>query len=139
MPNGTLSGYAIPVTTQVADHTYVLSDQGHSWGCWGRSAGGQVICAGTGNTSQADCLSQPNSHAGITYAFTGVCHQTANRILYPTSANGQLATVSQARGARLSYFMYGVYGLDPTTLNPHSPLTSPWPELQICASAHVHP
>jgi len=88
------------------DHTYVTSSDGHVWPCWGRSSGGQVICSGTADASQADCLSQKNSRAGILYGLTGVCHQTANRILYPARC-----IVSKATNYWITAFLYGTYGL----------------------------
>jgi hypothetical protein len=93
------------------DHIYVTSSHGHVWPCRGRSLGGLQICAGVGNTDQADCLSQPNSEAGVSFGKTGVCHQMANRILLPSGL-----TVSSSHGYRLSTFAYGVYGLDLATL-----------------------
>ena len=124
MPAGTLTGYALKMPLPRTDHTYVKSSNGHVWPCWGRSTGGTQICAGTDNTTQADCLSQPKSEAGIAYGRTGVCHQTANRILYPS---GQ--TVSRAKGYRGSVFFWGTYGLG----------AFPWRELQNCLSKHSHP
>jgi hypothetical protein len=52
------------------DHTYVESSHGHVWPCWGRSSKGRSICDGDANTMQADCLSVPNSRAGIDYGRT---------------------------------------------------------------------
>lgn len=124
MPTGALDGFALSTLVGMADHTYVESSNGHVWPCWGRHSGGIRICTGTGNTDQADCLSQPNSQAGISYGVTGVCHQTANRILYPS---GQ--TVSGARGYRGSIFAWGTYGLGPF----------PWTELRNCLTRHSHP
>jgi hypothetical protein len=98
MPMGSVSGYALKIPLVPAEHTYVESSHGHVWPCFGRSAGGRQVCAGAGNTAQADCLSQPNSEAGIVYGGTGVCHQAANRILLPS---GQ--TVSGASGYRGSF------------------------------------
>lgn len=88
------------------DHTYVTSSEGHIWNCWGRSSGGQVICSGETEAAHAECLSQKNSHAGLLYGLTGVCHQTANRILFPASC-----IVSAATNYWLTVFFYGTYGL----------------------------
>lgn len=88
------------------DHTYVTSSEGHVWNCWGRSTGGQQICSGVADAGQADCLSQKNSHAGLLYGITGVCHQTANRILYPARC-----IVSAADNYWLTALLYGTYGL----------------------------
>jgi len=134
MPTGTLEGFALSMQGLPADHTYVESSHGHVWKCHGRYAGGTSICKGTGNTAQADCLSQPNSDAGIKYLGTGVCHQIANRILHPAAV-----FVSGARGYRASVFIYGTYGKDLATGRFYSPLLFPWPELQRCLTSHVHP
>lgn len=102
----TLTGYAISTGFLGTDHTYVTSDNPHYvWPCWGRGSGGRKICQGTGNASVANCISKPNSWAGIVYGVTGVCHQTANRILFPARV-----TVSKARGYTASRIAYGVYG-----------------------------
>jgi hypothetical protein len=132
MAKGALTGYAIKTLGNQADHTYVTSDDGNVWPCWGRCSGGNLICTGTGNIDQADCLSQPSSQAGIAYGINGVCHQTANRILYPSGE-----TVSHADGYRASLFMWGTYGREP--LQPvYSPANYPWPELVACLN-HSHP
>jgi hypothetical protein len=135
MPTETLTGFAIRIVAlPFWDHTYVTSSLGHIWACWGRSAAGTQICTGVGNVDQAYCLSQPNSEAGITYGLTGVCHQTANRILYPS---GQ--TVSGARGYRASVYFWGAYGKDSVTGLHYSPGSFPWPELLYCQQNHIHP
>ena len=134
MPIGRLNGYGIKVKGLPADHTYVTSSNGHVWPCWGRSAGGSLICNGQGNTDQADCLSQPNSKAGIIYGGTGVCHQTANRILLPAGIY-----VSAAAGYRTSLFAWGAYGRDIATRKLYSPTHNPWPELSFCLANHLHP
>jgi hypothetical protein len=113
----TLAGFAVPAQNfPLGDHTYVESSIGHKWGCFGRSNGGTApICSGQGSAQDADCLSQTNSEAGISYGFTGVCHQASNRILYP---GGVL--VLQARGYGASERLFTAYGL------------GPWPQLQSC-------
>jgi hypothetical protein len=103
----TLRGYAVKISWLGADHTYVKSSDGYVWPCWGRSSGGRNICSGSGSSSQANCISQPSSHAGIIYGITGVCHQTANRILWPSRK-----LVSAARGYWASSLAYGTYGSD---------------------------
>lgn len=100
-----LSGWAVKISWLGADHTYVTSSDGGVWGCWGRSSGGRGICSGQGSSKRANCLSQSSSHAGIIYGVTGVCHQTANRILYPAGV-----VVSRANGYWASVTMYGTYG-----------------------------
>ena len=106
-----LIGYKIPTVIPGADHTYVTSDNpSHAWGCWGRESGGIEICRGRGKYSVANCISQalplmkPGT-AGIIYGVTGVCHQTANRILYPARV-----TVTDAGGYWASVLAYGTYG-----------------------------
>ncbi|GAB6265238.1 MAG: hypothetical protein STSR0001_06830 [Methanothrix sp.] len=102
-----LKGYAVATGAPGADHTYVKCDNpAFSWPCWGRDSGGKEICSGSGYASVADCISQPSSHAGIIYAVTGVCHQTANRILFPAEE----VVVSKAGGYSASVLLYGTYG-----------------------------
>jgi hypothetical protein len=101
-----LTGYAIPTGILDTDHTYVKSDNPpYSWGCWGRDDGGTAICEGYGNASISNCISQVLPVAGIAYAVNGVCHQTANRILYPARV-----IVYKARGYGASSYLYGDYG-----------------------------
>ncbi len=127
MAIGLVTGYAIKIPRLPADHTYVLSDAGHVWPCYGRSSGGRAICDGLAELNDADCLSRPNSTAGIDYGFTGVCHQMANRILYPSGA-----TVEDALGYRGSLLAWGTYGRDLSTMRFYSPITFPWPKLIEC-------
>ena len=101
----TLTGWAIAIGATGADHTYVTSSDGYVWPCWGRSSGGHPICSGVGSSASANCFSQTSSQAGILYALTGVCHQTANRILFPARA-----IVSAAGGYWASVLLYGTYG-----------------------------
>lgn len=103
----TLRGHAIPTLFGLADHTYVTCAGGYAWRCWGRSAGGRIISTGTGSSAQANCISWPSSTAGLIYGVTGVCHQTANRILWPAGI-----TVSRAKGYWASFLAYGTYGTD---------------------------
>jgi hypothetical protein len=135
MSLGTLTGFAIPALNfPGGDHTYVASSNGHAWGCHGRAMGGVAICTGSGNVDQADCLATPQHTAGIRYGISGVCHQAANRILWPSRM-----TVAMARGARGSFFTWGVYGRDSSTLKTYSPAHFPWPELAVCTAGHSHP
>ena len=125
MAIGIETGYAIKIQGLPADHTYVRSDAGHVWPCFGRSSGGREICEGVAELDDADCLSRINSTAGIRYGGTGVCHQAANRILFPSGA-----TVEDATGYRGSFFAWGTYGR--RGLRFYSPGTYPWPELVKC-------
>ncbi|HXR36661.1 MAG TPA: hypothetical protein VN754_11955 [Candidatus Binataceae bacterium] len=116
-----LTGFSIPTYfPQSWDHTYVLSDEGFVWACFGRSAGGHEICSDDGDSAVADCLSQPNGRAGIVYLVTGVCHQAANRILWPAKL-----LVDHAGGYGWSTAWFGRYGTDP------------WPELDQCANIQL--
>ena len=101
------------------DHTYVVCNHGLSWGCFGRSQDGYAICRGTGDPSFADCLAREDGQAGISYLVNGVCHQAANRILYPARV-----TVSKARGYTISSSIYGDYGL------------GSWLQLDKCLDTH---
>lgn len=101
-----LYAYALKMGGTNLDHTYATSSDGNVWPCWGRSSGGEMIVGGhIGNSKQADFMSSPKSHAGLVYALNGVCHQTANRILYFTNE-----TVHKAAGYWASTAMYGTYG-----------------------------
>jgi hypothetical protein len=90
-----------------ADHTYVeCGTGGKAWSCWGGKTGGMAFNRGTGSTSRADAIAQPNERAAITcYLVNGVCHQAANRILFPAGI-----VVSGARGYTLSVSIFGIYG-----------------------------
>ncbi len=135
MPQGTLEGFAMPAQgVPFVDHTYVTSRHGHAWGCHGRFAGGTLICSGHGNTAVAECLAQANAEAGITYGVNGLCHQMANRILYPA---GQF--VSRAAQYRRSVAVFGTYGSTIPFGTRYSPTHNPWPELQVCRAKHNHP
>jgi hypothetical protein len=134
MPLGQLTGHAIAMAGLGADHTYVTSSTGSACACFGRRAGGVVVCSGLGNVDQADCLATPSGNGGVLYGITGVCHQEANRILWPAGV-----TVMSARGARGSLVVWGLYGRDPATLKAYSPASHPWSELANCQQNHAHP
>ncbi|MDQ7789978.1 MAG: hypothetical protein RDU41_07995 [Clostridia bacterium] len=87
------------------EHAYVTSSAGHRWPCFGGTDRGRPIGSGLGHPEVAQCLSLPDSEAGINYGLTGVCHQAANRILWPAKV-----LVSQARSYNLSVMIYGAYG-----------------------------
>jgi hypothetical protein len=101
----TLQGFAIPLAPAM-EHTYVASSCGLRWDCFGRDDNGAMICTGSGSSKFANCLSQVDSKAGIVYGINGVCHQAADRILYPAGL-----TVALAGGFPQSLFFFGVYGL----------------------------
>lgn len=112
-----LTGYSLPAQfANRFDHAYVASDT-KKWGCFGRDAGGAFVISGDGDESCADCLSQPNSTAGIVYFVTGVCHQAANRILWPSGV-----VVAAVRGYGWSSFMFNTYG------------KGTWPQLRHCGN-----
>lgn len=113
---GTLVGLAKTtwLAARGADHTYVQCGSGAiAWGCWGSKAGGRIINSGPGSTKQADAIAGLDERAGITsYLVNGVCHQAANRVLFPA---GRLVLL--ARGYGLSRSIFGPYGRS-TTLSP---------------------
>jgi len=83
-----LFAFALPLRAPLfgnvrGEHTYVVSSQGHRWPCLGRAQGGRPICRGSGDAAVADCVARGDCSAGIRYLRTGVCHQVANRILWP--------------------------------------------------------
>ena len=90
----------------LADHTYVECSEGKGWGCWGGKKDGNALRSAHASTKRADRIAEPNERAGIKcYAINGVCHQSANRILWPARI-----TVRGARGYKLSEAIYGPYG-----------------------------
>jgi hypothetical protein len=89
------------------DHTYVTCGTGHCWPCWGDCECGAIITTGTGSSAQAQCLSEPDGGAGIYYGVTGLCHQTANRILWPAGI-----TVSEAIGYFATEQAFCTYGTE---------------------------
>ena len=119
----TLRGYAVQ---GALIHTYVDSDCGASWGCWGGNFGGLIVCSGAGSSIEADCISRRG--AGIIYARNGVCHQTANRILSPSN-NIIPPVFAQIRG---TYLLYGRFGYN----LPGQAAADMWPKRKIaCSSA----
>lgn len=106
---GTLIGKAYHILGGTADHTYVECGTGKvGWSCWGGKNGGEELAGarGTGSTNQANAIAGADEKGGITcYAINGVCHQAANRILWPARV-----LVSAARGYWVSSSLYGTYG-----------------------------
>ena len=118
-----LSGHAIrtPRALWLADHTYVKAGL-IPVGCFGRCRGGRRINEGRGDFLWAMAIAGPDGTAALEYAVIGVCHQAANRVLFPA---GEF--VSGARGYRLSVRRWGIYGSEPW--NPFAPLENairPW-------------
>lgn len=103
----TLTGHVLPSGAGKIEHTYVVSDHNDVWPCWGRSRAGSEICSGVGDAQIARCLAKPNSQAEIAYGITGVCYQTANRILWPAGT-----IVVSAKKYWVSWYLFGHYGRD---------------------------
>jgi len=99
--------YPTNMFAQLADHTYVsCGTGGAAWSCWGGKTGGTELRQGIGSTAQADAIAEPNERGGITcYLINGVCHQAANRILFPAGI-----TARGARGYDVSEALFGTYG-----------------------------
>lgn len=98
--------YPTNLVLGLADHTYVECTGGRGWGCWGGKTDGDALRSAHGSTRRADAIAQPDERAVIKcYAINGVCHQSANRILWPARI-----TVRGARGYKLSEAIYGPYG-----------------------------
>jgi len=106
---GTLIAMHYPTVLALgaADHTYVqCGTGGKAWRCWGGKTGGNPLRSGSGSTKQADAIAGTNENGGITcYLINGVCHQSANRILFPAGI-----FVTGARGYGLSSAIFGPYG-----------------------------
>lgn len=106
---GVLTAMHYPTTLALgaADHTYVrCGSGGRAWSCWGGKSGGEELRSAAGSTARADAIATPNERARITcYLVNGVCHQAANRILFPAAI-----TVVGARGYGVSEALFGAYG-----------------------------
>lgn len=98
--------YPTELALGLADHTYVECTEAKGWGCWGGKTGGATLRSAIGSTQRADAIAEADERARITcYAINGVCHQSANRVLWPARI-----TVRGARGYKLSEAIYGPYG-----------------------------
>jgi len=97
----------IEAVANLADHTYVTCGTGgKGWSCWGGKMGGTELRRGVGSTRRADEIAGANERGGITcYLINGVCHQAANRILFPAEI-----TVRGALGYEVSEAIFGTYG-----------------------------
>jgi hypothetical protein len=106
-----LSAFAVPLRAPLfsnvgGEHTYVVSDEGHRWPCFGSADSGRQICTGNGDLALVRCLARSDGRAGISYGWTGICHQTANRLLWPAGI-----LVSQAEAYKFSSTLFGHHGL----------------------------
>jgi hypothetical protein len=106
-----LSAFAVPLRAPLfsnvgGEHTYVVSDEGHRWPCFGSADGGRQICTENGDLALVRCLARSDGRAGISYGWTGICHQTTNRLLWPAGI-----LVSQAEAYKFSSTLFGHHGL----------------------------
>jgi hypothetical protein len=110
--------YPTRLVLGAADHTYVECGAGaKGWSCWGGKTGGSAFRQGAGSTRRADLIAGADEKAGIAcYAINGVCHQCANRILFPTGA-----LVRGARGYKVSEAIFGPYGRNRGPLGCRAP------------------
>ena len=132
----TLYAWARPLSfTNLLDHTWVtdyepasqysditkVEDAGKNcWYCWGTFHDDDYRPIGSieGNLDQSSCIAVPNvakgraSHGTIyRYGINGVCHQLANQVLFSsTGKDRRPLTVSDARGYKISSFLYKTYG-----------------------------
>lgn len=151
---------------EIGDHTWVASDAGYCAGCRfgtepepdpyycspSRWKGGKYtppsgtsrgLASGLDSPSTAECMAgKPYkfmgipSQSGIVYAINGVCHNLANRTLYPSGV-----TVNGALGYWFTQAIYGTYGtmvplrlIPPTIIIPIFPFVLPNP-LYVAALA----
>lgn len=130
--------YPTKLFAELADHTYVqCGTGGKAWSCWGGKTGGTELRRGMGSTKQADAIAERNERAGINcYLINGVCHQAANRILFPAGI-----TVRGAWGYDVSESLFGTYGRPRgafgtcrSPFNQHAGITG---DLAVCAEAPV--
>jgi hypothetical protein len=99
--------YPTNLALGLADHTYVECQSGvKGWACFGGKTNGTALKSGAGSTRRADKIAGASETGGLKcYLINGVCHQAANRILYPAGI-----LVLGARGYKLSESIYGPYG-----------------------------
>lgn len=104
---GTLIAMHYGTAGGLADHTYVkCSTDNVAWGCFGRKTGGLSLRQGNGSTKRADQIAGLKETGNLNcYLINGVCHQAANRILFPAGI-----TVTGASGYSISRSMFGIYG-----------------------------
>lgn len=123
--------YRTTMFAKLADHTYVeCGNGGKAWSCWGGKSGGRDLRDGSGSTKRADKIAQKDEKAGIKcYLKNGVCHQAANRILFPAGI-----TVRGARGYSISEALFGTYGRVGfwPCKSPFKKYTSTTGDLKVC-------
>ena len=118
----------------------MTADDGHTWGCFGRTSGGRQIAEIVdADIEAARIAGEPDGTAGIRYGRTGIAHQAANRILLAGGVStGQNVTVSGVGGYWLTVSMFGVYGLGPLSLpapsDPPPPINAPSPPSNVTSS-----
>jgi len=92
------------------DHVFVSTEQGHSWGCFGRGLAedpnARVVCQGYAIVEWATEIAGTDGSAGVQHCVTGVCHCCANRILIPAGVD-----VHDASGNEIVVPIFGKYGL----------------------------
>lgn len=106
------------------DHVFVSTEQGHTWGCFGRALQGEpaarVVCQGYANVEWVMEIAGPDCNknncgplqcnhtccAGVEHQVTGVCHCCANRLLLPAGVD-----VHEAPGNEVVVPIFGKYGL----------------------------
>lgn len=87
------------------DHTYVIVGK-KPFDCFGGSTGGHAITTvSKGNRQLAEETETSSYDANMTYLIDGVCHQMANRILWPAQL-----LVDKAQAFFLSVCLFGPYG-----------------------------
>jgi hypothetical protein len=134
--------YPTSLALGAADHTYVrCGTGGKALSCWGGKTGGGELRSAAGSSARADAIATPNERARITcYLVNGVCHQAANRILFPAAI-----TFVGARGYGVSEALFGTYGrpngalgLCRAPFDQHAGTTGDLPEC-VAAAARTAP
>ncbi len=93
------------------DHVFVVSDQGHDWGCFGRGKNhipkSNLLARAQGNAEWMNAINgTDNKHpTGLENQVSGVCHNVANRLLLLADAD-----VAKAQGNGLATLAFGKYG-----------------------------
>jgi hypothetical protein len=111
----TTENYPTQIGPVPFEHTFVVSDRGDNWHCWGRgkemigNGARQLPPDGTALAQWGDLINgtDPDHPTGLTMRVSGVCHHAANRILVLAGTD-----VSQANGDLFATLVYGKYGYE---------------------------
>lgn len=99
--------YRTIISGYTADHTYVCISGKGCYAYHGGTSGGSVLqqTSGVDSYNKSICLATRPASCMVSYLTEGVCHQEANRMLYPSRK-----LVTLANGYALFAKFFGTYG-----------------------------